>query len=389
MSISVRQRFEDILLLLKQDRKFQIITVVVLIFFMWGMFGSNPPRRYGQTQQVVDAGSSGMGEHEAYEDLVRSIGTDINELRLDVQKNREIIQYNQENLQSYEKKTAEIFKKVIERIGDIEAGIQNTSAGVGTEIVDIDGDSLDGIDEPGLEPWGDIKTAEVAPPEELERDRIAIIGAGDSVGVKLLAGVNAPTDGTPYPVVFRLDGNVEGPDGSALPLGEARLIAAAQGSLSDQRALFRLTSLNIRYPNGAKKVLDVDGWIVGEDGIRGMEGILVDPLGKVLLGSLVSGAIQGAGQGFAQGQVRTQFQNGGGVFSQVEGDQLAGFALGRGLGRAGQDWSKIIQERSKQLVPHVKVLSGRNGTAIFSKNIEIPGLFESLEGGEFAFVSLD
>jgi hypothetical protein len=68
--------------------------------------------------------------------------------------------------------------------------------------------------------FGDIDNQDmVAPPAQPERQKQAFIGAGDSVRIKLLAGVNAPTDGTPYPVVFSLADDVVGPDGSTLPPG--------------------------------------------------------------------------------------------------------------------------------------------------------------------------
>ncbi|NLF25448.1 MAG: hypothetical protein GX589_07295, partial [Deltaproteobacteria bacterium] len=213
-------------------------------------------------------------------------------------------------------------------------------------------------------------------------------GAGDSVRVKLLAGVNAPTDGTPYPVVFELADDVVGPDSSSLPLGGARLIAAAQGSLSDQRALFRLTTLNIRYPDGSRKVLDVDGWVVGEDGIRGMEGILIDPIGKALAGSLLSGTVEGLGDGVAAANTNTIYYENGGSRTFVDGE-IGQYAAGRGIAKTGERWSKYIDERIELLVPHVKVLSGRYGTAIFSRSVTIDGLFETLEDDETVLASLD
>ena len=383
-----RQRVQDIVLLLKQDRKAQVIAIVVIIFLMWGLFGNNnrPRRGAGQPQEIVLSGGS-MGGQEAYEDLVTRIGGDLKEIGNQVEKNASATNELKSNMELYEKRVAEIFQKLLVRMADLESRVASQGDQVAAPQ-DVVGEELDDLGEPGLSPWGDIKTAEVAPPKEPERERIALIGAGDSVRVRLIAGVNAPTDGTPYPTVFKLMSPVEGPDGSSLPLGEARLIAAAQGSLSDQRALFRLTSLNIRYPDGSKKVLDVDGWIVGEDGIRGMEGILVDPLGKVLMGALVAGTVEGAGQATAQSQTTNFTTDEGTTFSYIDGDTLD-YALGRGIGKAGSRWGSIIDERAKQLIPHVKVLSGRSATAVFSKNIQVAGLYDALKSEEFAFTALD
>lgn len=101
---------------------------------------------------------------------------------------------------------------------------------------------------------------------------------GATTEVELLTGVHAPVEGTPSPVVFKITGDVIGPDGSTFNVGEGRLLAAAQGSEFDGRALFRLTQLAIRQSDGRRSVTDVDGWVLGEDGIRGVHGRLIDKL---------------------------------------------------------------------------------------------------------------
>ena len=206
-------------------------------------------------------------------------------------------------------------------------------------------------------------------------------GAGDSVRLKLLAGVRAPTDGTPYPVVFKLVGDVYGPDGTALPLGEARLVAAAQGSLVDSRVLYRLSSLNIRLPSGRNDVLPVDGWVVGEDGIRGMEGVLIDPFGKAIGATGFAGGLAAFGNAVATNQTTTNTNVYGGTTSTVTGDDLT-YAAGRALGGAANTYSDLIKERLRLLVPHVEVLSGREATAVFSKSFTIKGLFEEIDSDE-------
>jgi len=129
------------------------------------------------------------------------------------------------------------------------------------------------------------------------RSEYAVIGAGDSVRARLLTGVNASTDGVTYPVMFKLIGDVQGPDGSSLPLGEARITGAVQASMVDSRALFRIHRINMRFPNGRKRVIPVDGWIIGEDGINGMQGILIDPMNKIIEGEVLTGTIRGLGEG--------------------------------------------------------------------------------------------
>ncbi|MBN8547976.1 MAG: hypothetical protein J0M12_01535, partial [Deltaproteobacteria bacterium] len=193
---------------------------------------------------------------------------------------------------------------------------------------------------------------------------------------------------TPYPVVFQLVSDVYGPNGSALGLGEARLVAAAQGSLVDSRALFRLTTLSIEFPDGRRKEVDVDGWIVGEDGIRGMAGVTIDPIGKAIGGTVLAGAIQGVGQGFSQAQLTTTTNNINGNQTLLTGD-VGTYAAGVGLAGGASMWSSMIKERISMLVPQVQVLSGREGTAVFANAFSVRGLFEALGEDDDTMSSLD
>ena len=101
------------------------------------------------------------------------------------------------------------------------------------------------------------------------------IRVGDSVRVALLAGVNAPPyDAGPYPAVLKVVGEVLRKDGTSWPLGEARLIAAAKADLTHSRTTFYLTRLRVRQQNGTRKEFAVNGWIVGEDGVKGIKGTI-------------------------------------------------------------------------------------------------------------------
>ena len=146
--------------------------------------------------------------------------------------------------------------------------------------------------------------------------------------------------------------------------------------------------MSTRYPDGSIQEVDIDGWIVGEDGIRGMEGLLIDPIGKVLAGGLAVGTAGGVGQALSQSNVTTGINNAGIFNSAVTGDQ-AEFALGRGLSNTANIWQDYVQERAKLLVPHVKVLSGREATAVFSQSVEMPGLFEAIDESSLDLDYLD
>jgi hypothetical protein len=295
-------------------------------------------------------------------------------------------------MQEYEATTAEIFKKILERLAEV----QNTqTSGQGPAAAPKSIDAVSGADLMGaspseLEPIGGADIAS-APPAQPVRPKLAALMPGDSVRIKLLAGVNAPTDGTPYPVVLKLISDVMGPDGNSVPLGEARIIAAAQGSLTDSRVLFRLTRLSIRLPNGKRKEFPVDGWIVGEDGIRGLEGVLIDPIGKAIVGAGMAGGLAGLGQGIAAANVQNRVYSNGSQYSSVNQGDVGKYAGGVALASTANEWQAIIKDRLSQLVPVVQVLSGREATAVFSQSVAIPELLEQLdeENPSVVYASLD
>ncbi len=379
------QKLDDIKMLVSKDRKTQFIIVAVLLCvgLVW-MIMTSDKYAVRERQQVAEVTKMAPRD-EHLDDFVKSFRTDLNKIQKDQIAAKKDMQELGNRLDVYEQRTSDIFKKILEKISDLEVGgagsgydVNNTSVVtddlmVEDEIVD-DGENLAGKDQ--LESFFDDKE-NVKPVEKDVKKKVAFVAPGDTVRVKLLGGVNAPTDGTPYPVIFKLISHVAGPDNSQLPLGEARLIAAAQGSIVDQRALFRLTKLSIRLPNGERKVVDVDGWIVGEDGIRGLKGILIDPIGKAIAGGMMIGGIAGAGEAIsdANSTVRHDYNSDRRI---ITGD-TAEYALGEGLSRGSEVWTDVLKDRLKEMVPVVQILSGREATATFANEVTIEDLYEQLE----------
>ena len=391
-----KQKLKDLSLLLKEDRKIQVGAAVAVIFIAWALLappsrqfrmgGKQPPKKEIKT-------AIGNGHKEAFDDLVTSLRSETERINGEMEDTKKSIGNLDKKITEMDDRSAKIFKALINKLGEMERNkIEPADAPGSSEpgVGPVEGVDVSGVpsgEDNRLEPFGEADVQEVLPPPEPDVKKIAAIGIGDSVRVQLIAAVDAPTDGTPYPTLFKLVDSVAGPDGTALPLGEGRVVAAAQGSLTDKRVLFRLTSLSIKLPDGSRGVYPVDGWVVGEDGIRGMEGQLIDPMGKALWGYMASGMVKGAGRGIRAantGKIVTTT----GVYDVVDGN-LMEYALGSGLGDAGDKWSRFIEQRSRLLVPHVRVFSGRVGTAVFSKNVAIEGLYDQLGQEESVYTSLD
>lgn len=400
------QKVKDLVERARSERKMTVILVVICAMVLFMVFStSNQP---APRQAGLDAAKKGepqiaLAQKEAYEDLQRRFVSELEDIKTDNRALRQESEEIRKGMSENEERTAEIFKKILEKMADGQGSGPGTSnVSQLPKPVDLgDPNAAPSAPDSGLGAVEDasLSTAElesfgmdqkeVAPPPPPGPDKLAFIGAGDSVRVKLLAGVNAPTDGTPYPVVFKLVSDVHGPDGSVLPLGEARLIAAAQGSLTDSRALFRLSSINIRLPNGQRKVLKADGWIVGEDGIRGMPGVLIDPIGKAIGGAGFAAGVSAAGEGLSAANSTLTYNTQTGQAQTFVTGNIGQYAAGKAIGGAGREWSGIIKDRLSEMVPVVQVLSGREGTAVFAKSLTVNGLFEALEDAEGAPGAMD
>ncbi len=386
------QILKDFMLRLRSDRKTQVITGVVGIAILFLIFGESGGARRRQKGDLKQVNVGANDPNERWTDLVERFNGQLNSLTQNTNALRQDVDTQKKAMQEYEATTAEIFKKILERLAELQNS--TSTAGGNTaprDLGDITGPGLASADPNELESIAASDAIPAQPPAPPVKVRLAAIMPGDSVRIKLLAGVNAPTDGTPYPVVLKLIGDIIGPDGNSIPLGEARVIAAAQGSLTDSRVLFRLTRLSLRLPNGRRKEFTIDGWIVGEDGIRGMEGVLIDPIGKAIAGAGFAGGLSGFGQGIAAANSNTLYYNNGTQSTQVDQGQIPAYAGGLALSSAAQEWQQIIRERLQLLVPVVQVLSGREATAVFSQSLAIPDLLEQIddENPSVVYTSLD
>lgn len=353
------------------------------------MYDYSPPKKRptasSGTTEPISAG--GTAAKEATKDLIETIAQDIQKQSAAVSEMGGKVTELSKTVGENKQKADEVAAQTMARIADMQAMIDAQKSNTGsTQISTAETIKPEKIDElfEGQEP------AAVNPPPPPAPKKTAIISPGDSVRMELLAGVNAPTAGNPYPVVFKLASDVTGPDGSQLPLGEARIVGGAVGSLTDHRAIIKLISLSYRAPNGSRGEVKIEGWVVGEDGVVGLEGEMIDPLGKVIAAQAMAGVIQGAGSAVSQGQSNGALDSDNAF---ITGD-TATYAAGQGVNQAGTALSQAIKQRADQMVPQVRVLSGRTATAVFSSSVEIPGLYDLLEeqsegNGSAQFVNLD
>ena len=406
----MKQALKDFLLKLRYERKTQMICGFIVLALIALIVTPAPGKKralFNEGQPVMTKlGTGASDSRDAYDDVLQAFTNDMKEIKNEVKASRDELLEQKKITEDNQDRTAKIFTKILDRVGEIEARQTSQSTGYADQYVSSTGGALPpdaaagyagdpNLSDPGLyqdttelEPFGSLEDTDPVIPAAVQQQKIAFIGPADTVKVKLLAGVNAPTDGTPYPVIFEIQGDVMGPGGTRLPLHGARLMAASQGSISDARALFRLTELSMTLPNGRRAVYPVDGYLVGEDGIRGLGGKLVDHLGRLVPASGLLGILQGVANSVNQGNFTNTVNSNGSATSVFTGDTTEA-ALAGGASGGLNALQRIYADRLSQLIPYVEVLSGREATAVFAKSILIDGIFESYEDDNIDYVSLD
>lgn len=362
------QNFEDIKLLIKNDRRIWAIGgFIIVALFIWTLTNSGGTKRSRIVKEVTSS-KQGMGADEAYGDLIVAFRNDIETAKSERKEMYDVLYRTTTDLKEHKERVTGIFETLVDKFEQLAREVDALAAAMRAQQDTIPlpaSRELDGPDE--LEPLGFDTPTVAPPPPEPKPLRVSVIAPGDSATVQLVTGVNAPTDGTPYPVVFKLTGPISGPDGSSLDLGEARVIAAAQGSEADARALFRLTQLSIRHPSGRRAVVEVDGWIVGEDGVRGMQGRLIDKLGRLIAATALISGLGALGERLDD---RTSITVDDGAGLSLQGEDLE-FATASAVTDASNRLGQVLLNRYESLVPVVEILSGREVAAIFSKPAEI------------------
>jgi hypothetical protein len=387
----MKQKLEDLKLRLRHDRKVWAGAGLVFFVLILTVFsGGEKPKKKRVGQEQENASNISLSRDEAFNDLFKRFNNDMEVLTRESRENAaRVEQLEQARIAAEEKQTG-VTAAIVERMEEMSRRMEQIESQPAPEPVgggmgaaapsDPSAIELPSSESSGSEKFGFEEATVPPPPAPPQIQKVSVISAGDSVSVELLTGVAAPTDGTPYPTVFRVLGPIVGPDGSALDVGEARLIAAAQGSETDGRVLYRLTDLSIRHKDGRRSVVKVDGWVVGEDGVRGMRGQVIDKLGQVIA------ATAGVSFAAALGDRVTDrtgslplnqvtFDRRGRPILQDQGLTVTGNDVDIGIASAMTDASnrlgELLLEKYSKLIPVVEVKSGRKVAAVFSSSSEV------------------
>jgi hypothetical protein len=99
--------------------------------------------------------------------------------------------------------------------------------------------------------------------------------------------------------------------------------------------------------------------------------------------------MEGAANAFAQSKLNIEENAYGLDTISVNGGDAFQYAIVRGAAESARTWKDLITQRVSEMTPVVKVLSGREATAVFAKSFRIDNLYEAMQEEQDIFTSLD
>lgn len=215
-------------------------------------------------------------------------------------------------------------------------------------------------------------------PKDKPKSVEEVIPAGTYAAGVLTSGVVASTalnaQGDPQPVMVRLTSPGMLPRGFKTDIKEAVIIAACYGDISSERANCRLNKLLLVERNGEIISKKAEGWLIGDDGIPGIKGKVVDKAGEVVRSSFWAGLLGGIASYFKAAAEQPQFLlTGGGAAEtkQISQSEMMKSAGASGVSNALEKIADFALKRAEQMQPVIVVNPGRSVDVVFKEEVDL------------------
>jgi conjugal transfer pilus assembly protein TraB len=191
----------------------------------------------------------------------------------------------------------------------------------------------------------------------------------------MLSGLDAPTTeggkGEPVPVLLRIRDLAFLPNQIRANLKGCFVISEGHGSLADERAHLRITSISCLSKKGTA-VIDqhVKGFVVDSDGKIGLRGTVVSKMGAIVARSVIAGFFSGIGDAI-KAQTTTVSVSALGQTQTIDPNQLLTAGAGGGISSAAQQISKFYLDLARQTMPVIEVGAVRDVTLVISEGVEL------------------
>ncbi len=203
--------------------------------------------------------------------------------------------------------------------------------------------------------------------------------AGSFAKVKLLSGMDAPTGAlartqpTPVFIVVKDRGTL--PNDFRSNVRECKIIGAAYGDLSAERAYIRLETLSCVTPDDEIVEVAVKGYVAGEDGKAGLRGDVVSKQGQMIGKAALAGLASGLGTSISQAYTQVS-TNPLGAVQTVDPKDIGKQGLAQGAATALEKIADFYIARAEELFPVIEIGAGRTVDIVITEGVPLGDAFE-------------
>lgn len=187
---------------------------------------------------------------------------------------------------------------------------------------------------------------------------------------RTLNGVVAVVNAAAKPFLVKLQGQYRSANGFVINLDSCTAYVEGRADLSAGRILGKPAKLTCNFSDRGSKTWDVSGYIVDQDGIEGIVGVINDNGGKKLAGAALGGGIALAGQRLSAAQTQT-YTGAAGTSSAVTGSISSDIAGGLAQG-AGTELSRQVIDHYNQYQASVQIGGNKEITVVLLNELSVP-----------------
>ena len=188
-------------------------------------------------------------------------------------------------------------------------------------------------------------------------------------GVDVSAGVSSQA--SPQPVLIKLIHRGSLPNKAFGKMKECRVVAAAYGDLSSERAYMRLEKLSCVKPGGHVIEAKVDGYVSGNDGKNGVRGRVVIRDAEMLKRGFMGGVLSGLGKATSNSFNSTSVSPFGSVNSSTaKGVDIFKQAGAQGSADAFELMARYNIQRAEQYQPVIQIGAATKVEVVFLSGAE-------------------
>ncbi len=204
-----------------------------------------------------------------------------------------------------------------------------------------------------------------AEPDDIDSHSQVYLPAGSILSGVLITGVDAPTGlqskTDPMPALIRLKHDAILPNHFKMDIRECFLVVGTTGDLSTERAFMRGESLSCIRNDGGVIEVNIDTYVVGEDGKAGMRGRLVSRNGSLVAKGAAAGFLEGLSNIYRPVAIQGLQTDPGSdtLFQQPDTSEALEAAGYSGFGGAMRRLADYYIDMADQIVPFIEIDAGR------------------------------